>query len=93
MHFGGDGARVAAGGGIARPETGGRKFFGEIFEDRERLPNAYIAVEEYRHLASAGHFHNPLFEISRFQGHDRFRKRDTRTRDLHGDPGRNDQEE
>jgi hypothetical protein len=40
-----------AGGPIGRPSSGGRKFFIEIFENRESFPNANVAIFKRRDLA------------------------------------------
>ena len=37
---------------VGRPEAGVRKFLGEVFEDRERLPHMGVAVDQDRHLAA-----------------------------------------
>ena len=53
MHLGGDRAGVRARHRIGRPQAGVGKFLGQIFEDRERLPDLHLAVGERRHLAGA----------------------------------------
>jgi hypothetical protein len=45
MHFTGDSARVRPRGGIGRPQTGAGEFLRQVFQDRQRFPHAYVAVD------------------------------------------------
>src|SRR5882757_9627490 len=51
MHFRRDRAGVGAARGILRPQFLFGKFFREVFEDRKRIPDRDIAVDQRRNLA------------------------------------------
>src|SRR5665213_3263629 len=51
MHLGGHHAGMAAGADVGRPQSGGRKLLGQIFEDGERFPDVGVAIDQHRHLA------------------------------------------
>jgi hypothetical protein len=51
MHFRCHGASFRTRGRVFRPQTGSGKFLGKIFDDRQRFPNAHVAVAQHRHFA------------------------------------------
>jgi hypothetical protein len=59
-------------------------FLSEIFEDRKGLPDLHLAVGKRRHLAGAGDFGHPRFEILGIERNHLFVESDAR--DLHGNP-------
>src|SRR6202049_1942768 len=85
VHLGGDDARMGARLGIVRPKLCVRKFFGEIFEDRQRFPDMNLAVGERRHLSRRRGFCNGPLELRVVQRDHPFLEGNTRS--LHGDPG------
>jgi hypothetical protein len=84
VHFGRDRTRVSARRGLARPETGRRKFFVQIFENRQRFPNAHVAVDQYRHLAGTRDCLHARLEVGGLERNQGLLK--WNARDLHGEP-------
>src|SRR6478609_3878916 len=78
-------ARQRADSGVGRPQAGGGKPLGEIFEDRQRLPDLNAAVRQRRHLARARNLAHPLLEVVGIERDHLFFERDPCH--LHRDPG------
>ena len=85
MHLGRERASERAGCRVGRPQVGVGKPLGEIFEDRQRLPDLNAAVGERRHLAGARNLAHPLLEVVGIERDHLFFERDSC--DLHRDPG------
>jgi len=69
---------------IGRPEAGVGMLLGEVFEDRQRLPDLRVAVDKRRHLAGARNLGHPRFEILGIERDHLFVE--SNARDLHGNP-------
>ena len=53
-------ARMRAAGAVFRPQPRFRKFLGEIFDDRQRIPDRDVAIDQRRHLAGMREAQDPL---------------------------------
>jgi len=84
VHLGGNRAGVRARRPLGGPEAGWREGLGEIVEDRKRLPDADVAVNQHRHLAAAGQLADARLEVLGIERDHLLRKGDAG--DLHREP-------
>ena len=70
---------------IGRPQARGGKPLGEIFQDRQRLPDVDAVVVQRRHLAGAGNLRHARLEVRSIERDHNLVEGDAG--DLHGDPG------
>src|SRR3974390_1471510 len=61
MHLGRDRTRLRPLRLLHRPQSLFRKFFGNVFDDRQRIPDRDVAVDQHRHLTGARDVKDPLF--------------------------------
>ncbi len=84
VHLRCDGARMGPRLCMLGPQRRCGKFFGEVLEDSQRLPNHGIAVNEHRDFACPTERRQARLEIRRVERNHRLIERDAR--DLHGEP-------
>jgi hypothetical protein len=84
VNLGGNRAGLRARTRLGRPQPRGRKFLGEVFQDRKRFPNLHVAILERGHLAGAGHLGDARLEIRGLERDYLFLERNAG--DPHGNP-------
>ncbi len=84
VHLRGDRACMSACRRIFGPEKSIRKILGQIFKDRQRLPDTYIAVDQRRHSAGTAEGRHPRFKVRSIERYQRLLE--CNTGDLHRQP-------
>ncbi len=51
---------MGAAGTVLRPQLRLREFFGGVFDDRKRIPDRDVAIDQGRHLAGRRKTQNPV---------------------------------